>query len=60
MGESNKDATGKMKGKLLAILSIKDQIKNGLEVSIISMRRKGNLKRYLEGKDFDCTKIISK
>ncbi|MFW9951655.1 MAG: isopentenyl phosphate kinase [Candidatus Thorarchaeota archaeon] len=60
MDESIKDATGKMKGKLLSIFSIKEQIKNGLEVSIISMSKEGNLKKSLEGNDFEHTKIIFK
>ena len=58
MDESSKDATGKMRGKLLSLISVKDHIKKGLEVSIFSMIKKGNLKKYLEGKDFGRTKIF--
>lgn len=60
MDETNKDATGKMRGKLLSLISVKDHIKKGLEVSIFSMIKKGNLKKYLEGKDFGRTKVFFK
>ncbi|MHA1673395.1 MAG: isopentenyl phosphate kinase [Promethearchaeota archaeon] len=38
-----KDASGAMKGKLIAIQALEDQIKAGLEVSLLSMRISGNL-----------------
>jgi len=61
MDESNKsDASGRMKGKILSLISAKDLIKNGLEVSIISMMKSGTLKKYLKGQDIDATKVFFK
>jgi len=59
MNETTKtDASGKMRGKLLSLASIKDQIKEGLEVAILSMNKKGVLKNYLKGEESELTKII--
>ncbi len=52
------DASGKMRGKLLSLASIKDQIQEGLEVVILSMNKKGVLKNYLKGQESELTKII--
>ncbi|HUW91140.1 MAG TPA: isopentenyl phosphate kinase [Candidatus Nanopelagicaceae bacterium] len=52
------DASGKMRGKLLSLASIKDQIQEGLEVAILSMKKKGVLKNYLKGEESELTKII--
>jgi len=52
------DASGKMRGKLLSLASIKDQIQEGLEVAILSMNKKGILKNYLKGQERELTKII--
>ena len=52
------DASGKMRGKLLSLASIKDQIQEGLEVVILSMNKKGVLKNYLKGQESKLTKII--
>ncbi|TES95411.1 MAG: amino acid kinase [Promethearchaeota archaeon] len=52
------DASGKMRGKLLSLASIKDRIQEGLEVVILSMSRKGVLKNYLKGEENELTKII--
>jgi len=52
------DASGKMQGKLLSLASIKDQIREGLEVAIFSMNKKGVLKNYLKGQESELTKII--
>ncbi len=52
------DASGKMRGKLLSLASIKDQIQEGLEVVILSMNRKGVLKNYLKGEESELTKVI--
>ena len=57
MSEEHKDATGRMRGKLLSLLSLKDLINTGLDISIISMQKEGNLKQTLEGKLFNQTKI---
>lgn len=61
IGETNKtDASGKMQGKLQSIISAKDLIEDGLQVSIISMMEYGNLQKYLEGHEIDATKIVFK
>jgi isopentenyl phosphate kinase len=61
MGISSfEDASGAMKGKLLSLTPLKDQIAQGLEVSIISMMESGNLKRLLEGNLSNCTKVVAK
>lgn len=52
------DASGKMRGKLLSLVSIKHQIQEGLAVAILSMNRKGVLKNYLKGEESELTKII--
>ena len=57
---ANDDASGKMRGKLLSLISIKDQIQEGLEVVILSMKQKGVLKNYLKGQESELTKIIYK
>ena len=52
------DASGKMRGKILSLALIKDQIQEGLEVVILSMNKKGVLKSYLKGQESELTKII--
>ena len=52
------DASGKMRGKLLSLASIKDRIQEGLEIAILSMNKKGVLKNYLKGQETELTKII--
>lgn len=44
-----KDVSGAMKGKLQAILSLKEQISNGSRVCLLSMKTSGNLKSLLKG-----------
>lgn len=57
--ESKKgDASGKMRGKLHSLVSIKDLIKEGLEVAILSMNKKGVLKKYLKGEEIELTKVV--
>ncbi len=56
--ETSKDASGKMQGKLFSLISIKDQIQEGLEVVILSMNKKGVLKNHLKGQESELTKII--
>jgi isopentenyl phosphate kinase len=57
---TNTDASGKMRGKLLTLLSIKNQIEKGLEIAILSMTKQGILKNYLKGEEIDLTKIVYK
>ncbi len=52
------DASGKMRGKLFSLTSIKDLIQEGLKVAILSMNKKGVLKNYLKGEESELTKII--
>ncbi|MBY9020504.1 MAG: amino acid kinase [Candidatus Lokiarchaeota archaeon] len=52
------DASGKMRGKLSSLLPIKEEIKEGLEVAILSMNKKDILKNYLSGEESELTKII--
>ena len=47
-----------MKGKLLSIASIKDQIQQGLEIGILSMNKKGVLIDYLKGEETELTRIV--
>ncbi|MHA2281400.1 MAG: isopentenyl phosphate kinase [Promethearchaeota archaeon] len=54
---NKKDITGRMKGKLLSIVPIKDLIKKGLKVSILSMKTPNTLKRFLEGNKNLATRI---
>ena len=57
--ESTKtDASGKMRGKLISLVSIKDLIKESLDVAILSMSKKGVLKKYLQGEKIELTKVI--
>jgi len=49
-----------MRGKILSLTSIKDQMQEGLEVVIFSMNKKGVLKNYLKGQETELTKIIYK
>ncbi|MFX0074071.1 MAG: isopentenyl phosphate kinase [Candidatus Hermodarchaeota archaeon] len=56
---SQSDASGRMKGKLQSISLIKDEIYQGLDVAILSMSERGNLKKYLKGEEIPLTKIIS-
>ncbi|QEE17153.1 isopentenyl phosphate kinase [Promethearchaeum syntrophicum] len=52
-----KDASGAMKGKLQSLLVLKEQIKTGFEISIISMNSYGNLISLLKGDLKKFTKI---
>ena len=54
------DASGKMRGKLLTLVSIKNQIEKGLEIAILTMNKQGILKNYLRGEETNLTKIIYK
>ncbi|MDH4214394.1 MAG: isopentenyl phosphate kinase [Candidatus Thorarchaeota archaeon] len=54
------DASGAMKGKLSYISVVKDLIEDGLETTLISMMKYGNLKALLKGLNVNCTKIVSK
>jgi isopentenyl phosphate kinase len=46
-----KDVSGAMKGKLQAIMSLKDKITNGTKVMLMSMKQMGNLKSILNSKN---------
>ncbi len=60
MGQAGQvDASGAMKGKLVSLLHIKEKIKRGLKVSIISMLSEGNLISALQDKNPNCTKIVA-
>ena len=54
------DASGAIRGKLTSIGLVKDLVKKGLETSLLSMMKYGNLKALLKGQDIDCTKIVNK
>ena len=54
------DASGRMKGKLMTLISIKDLIKSGLDTAIISMMQPNILKNFLEGNDVPATRIYNK
>ena len=51
------DVTGRMKGKLLSIIPLRDIIQKGLEVSILSMKTPNTLKKFLEGNENLATRI---
>ena len=52
------DASGNMQGKLRSLISIKDRIREGLKVAILSMNKKDTLKNTLKGQESELTKII--
>lgn len=52
------DASGSMLGKLRALVSTTDQIKEGLKVVIFSMNEKNTLKKYLKGEEVLLTEIV--
>lgn len=54
------DASGAMKGKLSSIGIVRDLIEKGLETTLISMMKYGNLKALLKGQDVQCTRIVTK
>jgi isopentenyl phosphate kinase len=54
---NKKDTTGRMKGKLLSIMPLRDLIQNGLEVSILSMKTPNTLKNFLKGNENLATRI---
>jgi isopentenyl phosphate kinase len=61
MEQSGKaDASGAMKGKLSYIAGVSDLIKDGLDTTLLSMMKYGNLKTLLKGQDLPCTRIVSK
>ena len=60
MGKSVlKDSSGTMKGKLKSLMILKERIKNGFEISIISMNSYGNLISLLKGDLIQFTKIAN-
>jgi isopentenyl phosphate kinase len=52
------DASGRMRGKLLSLVSATDQIKKGLKVAIFSMIEKDTLKKHLKGEKVELTRIV--
>jgi isopentenyl phosphate kinase len=54
------DASGAIKGKLSYIAAVKDLIEGGLETTLLSMMKYGNLRVLLRRQDIQCTKIVSK
>ncbi len=52
------DASGTMRGKVASIEPIKDLIQEGLEVSITSMMKYGNLRSLLQGDTSKSTQIV--
>ena len=52
------DASGRMRGKLLSLVSTKNQIKKGLKVAIFSMIEKDTLKKHLKGEKIELTRIM--
>lgn len=53
------DASGAMKGKLYSISTASDLISKGLDVTLLSMIKEGNLTSLLKGQEVECTKIIN-
>jgi isopentenyl phosphate kinase len=61
MGKAGvEDASGAMQGKVASIEPVTDLIKNGLDVSIISMMESGSLKALLNGDTSNSTQIVVK
>ncbi|MFW9909053.1 MAG: isopentenyl phosphate kinase [Candidatus Thorarchaeota archaeon] len=61
MGKSGVvDASGAMKGKLKSIEPLKQYIKEGMDVALLSLMEPGVLKGYLEGHDVPATRIVVK
>lgn len=54
------DASGRMKGKLKTLATVKDLIRSGLDTAILSMTQPNILKSYLKGEDVPVTRVISK
>ncbi|MFW9769613.1 MAG: amino acid kinase, partial [Candidatus Thorarchaeota archaeon] len=61
MGKAGvEDASGAMRGKVASIEPVTDLIKEGLEVSILSMMEYGSLKALLNGDTSKSTQIVVK
>ncbi|MHA2025853.1 MAG: isopentenyl phosphate kinase [Candidatus Thorarchaeota archaeon] len=61
MGKAGvEDASGAMQGKVASIEPVTDLIKEGLEVSILSMMEYGSLKALLNGNTSNSTQIVVK
>jgi len=57
-GKNVADASGRMRGKLISLVSATDQLKEGLKVAIFSMIEKDTLKKYLKGEKVELTRIV--
>ena len=53
------DASGAMKGKLYSISTASDLIAGGLDVTLVSMMKEGDLTSLLKGQEVQCTRIIT-
>ncbi|RDE11709.1 MAG: amino acid kinase [Candidatus Thorarchaeota archaeon] len=61
MGSSGTvDASGAIKGKLAAIAQVKDLVGAGLQVTLLSMMKQGNLLALLRGQTVACTHVVVK
>ncbi len=59
MGKSGVvDASGAMKGKLKSLEPLKAQIKEGLDVALLSLIEPGTLKGFLKGESVAATRIV--
>ncbi|MEM2142212.1 MAG: isopentenyl phosphate kinase [Candidatus Thorarchaeota archaeon] len=57
--DESSDASGRMCGKLRSISTVADLIREGLEVCLLSMLQRGNLRALLSGAQVECTRIVS-
>lgn len=55
---SAKDASGAMRGKLLALEGLAPEMRDGLRMAIISMLEPGLLGRYLKGESVEASNIV--
>jgi isopentenyl phosphate kinase len=59
MGSSGTvDASGAIKGKLTSIAQVRDLVEAGLEVTLLSMMKQGNLLALLRGQTVTCTRVV--
>jgi isopentenyl phosphate kinase len=56
-GSEKGDASGAMRGKLLALTILEEELHQGLKMSIISMKEPGRLSRLLKGVPVEATHI---
>jgi isopentenyl phosphate kinase len=51
------DASGAMRGKLASVAMLEPELRQGMEMAIMSMMHPGNLRAFLEGKQVQATRI---